>query len=76
MMGGGSVLKYGCCRASCAEIRSAGTSINIVWTRSSVLWGSWFNLIHGDTQGVMDVYKKTWSNATGPKLTCLMFTVP
>lgn len=37
MMGGGSVLKYGCFRESCAEIRSAGTPFNIFWTRSSVL---------------------------------------
>lgn len=44
MMGGGSVLKYGCCSESWAEIRSAGTSCSILCSSSSVLAGSWFNL--------------------------------
>lgn len=43
-MGGGRVLKYGCRRASWAEILSAGTILSILWTRSSVLLGSCFNL--------------------------------
>lgn len=38
------MLKYGCRRASGAEILSAGTICSNLWTRSSVLPGSWSNL--------------------------------
>lgn len=55
-MGGGNVLKYGCWRASWAEILSPGTSFNIFWARSSVLLGSWLSLSDTEQQRLAQLH--------------------